>query len=45
MPSDTLTPSPEIPKNDPPPERQEIPAEIDLPPHELPSDRPLESGG
>ena len=42
-PSDHPNPSPEIPKNDPPPERQETPVEIDLPPRRLPSDDPVES--
>ena len=42
-PSDTPSPGPDIPKNDPPPERQETPAEIDLPAPPLPSDQPVKS--
>ena len=39
-PSDYPNPTPEIPKNDPPPEDGDVPNEIDLPPTIIPSNTP-----
>lgn len=41
QPSDRPDPQPDIPKNDPPPEHQDAPDEIDLPPTTLPSEQPV----
>ena len=43
--SDDPIRSPEIPKNDPPPENERGPAEIDLPQHRTPPVEPPESKG
>jgi hypothetical protein len=42
-PSDYPNPTPEIPKDDPPPEHRDVPNEIDLPPAITPSGRPPEA--
>lgn len=39
--SDQPNPAPEIPKNDPPPEREAIPPEVDLPVRRMPSGEPV----
>ena len=39
--SDQPNPAPEIPNNDPPPERDVIPSEVDLPTRRMPSGEPV----
>jgi hypothetical protein len=39
--SDHPNPAPEIPKNDPPPERDVVPSEVDLPARRMPSGEPV----
>jgi hypothetical protein len=39
--SDQPNPAPEIPNNDPPPERDVIPSEVDLPGRRMPSGEPV----